>query len=248
MAPHGAAEFVRTPLIALEYLAAFHGYISMGYQDGFDYLSLHEKLDEADRDLLRECDERKSSSRYTDVDHTLMLAACEFLDRTHSTLVKTYRRRGVSDIRWNGSTCEVHWNLDLPQAAAMTIIRRREEVLLLRRPSDDYLYPNQWTIPGGYLQHAENPSQAAARELIEETGLRLIPAELFSGRPVISDRLAAFVFWSDLSDPSIAPCLVEHDASSFVPLDSAMDMELTPEARLILEQHLNVIRTPMKKL
>jgi hypothetical protein len=42
--------------------------------------------------------------------------------------------------------------------------------------------------------------------------------------------------------------LTSYDASSFVPLDSALDMELTPEARLILEQHLNIIRTPMKKL
>ncbi len=194
MAPHGAAEFMRTPLIAVEYLAGFHGYVSMGYQDGLAHLARHGHLDDEAADLLSECGERKASESYSDVDHELALRACDFLDRATAAMVDLYRRKGVSDIRWNGSACIGHWSLDLPQAAAMTVIRRGSEVLLLRRPSDDYLYPNRWTIPGGYLQPGEHPSHAAARELFEETGLHLMPGELFAGEPVVSDRLAAFAF------------------------------------------------------
>jgi hypothetical protein len=220
MAPHGTAEFIRTPLIALEYLAAFHGYISMGYQDGLDHLVRCEKVDCVDLDLLRECSERKSTSRYADVGQVLMLEACEFLDRMHATLVKTYRCRGVSDIRWNGSTCDAHWNLDLPQAASMVVLRQQDKILLLRRPSDDYLYPSRWTTPGGYLQHAENPSQAAARELLEETGLHLAPDELFKGRPVISSR------WlhSPLK-PNFPTDPRPHASSSMTPVHSSISIQ-----------------------
>ncbi|WP_410813061.1 NUDIX hydrolase [Micromonospora sp. 067-2] len=42
-----------------------------------------------------------------------------------------------------------------------------------------------WFTPGGGLDPAESPAAGAARELAEETGLRLDPAEL--GEPVWSD-------------------------------------------------------------
>jgi 8-oxo-dGTP pyrophosphatase MutT (NUDIX family) len=162
-------------------------------------------------------------------------------------MVGAYRRHGVCDIRWNGYDCETHWNLDLPQAAAMTVIRRDNNVLLLRRPADDYLYPNQWTIPGGYLQSGERPSDAAARELLEETGLRLLPEPLFGGVPVVSDRLAAFAYEFRLPDGDDPMRLTEHDASEFVPMDRALDMDLTPEARLIFDRYHALTGTANRK-
>jgi 8-oxo-dGTP pyrophosphatase MutT (NUDIX family) len=42
-----------------------------------------------------------------------------------------------------------------------------------------------WFTPGGGLDPTESPATGAARELAEETGLRLAPAEL--GEPVWSD-------------------------------------------------------------
>lgn len=247
LAPHGAAEFVRTPLIALEYLAGFHGYISMGYQDGMDYLTRHGYLDDEAVDLLHECGERKAASSYSGVDHAMALRACDFLNRAAASMSDLYRRKGVSDVRWNGSACISHWSLDLPQAAAMTIIRRGSEVLLLRRTSDDYLYPNRWTIPGGYLHQQEEPGQGAARELHEETGLHLIPGELFDGRPLVSERLAAFAFDVEIPDKAVATRLAEHDASTFVPLNAVLDADLTTEARLVLERYRAETRTLAQK-
>jgi 8-oxo-dGTP diphosphatase len=43
---------------------------------------------------------------------------------------------------------------------------------LLQRRSDATFEPNTWTVPGGALHSRETPGQGAARELMEEAGIR----------------------------------------------------------------------------
>ncbi len=67
-------------------------------------------------------------------------------------------------------------------AARVLLINGAGRVLLFHgvdpaNPADEY-----WVTPGGGIDPGESPAQAAARELFEETGLRVDPAEL--GQPV----------------------------------------------------------------
>ena len=68
------------------------------------------------------------------------------------------------------------------RAARVLLIDAAERTLLLR--GGDPARPEQrwWFTPGGGLDEGETPAQGAARELAEETGLRVDPAEL--GAPV----------------------------------------------------------------
>ena len=68
------------------------------------------------------------------------------------------------------------------RAARVLLIDAAERTLLLR--GGDPARPEQrwWFTPGGGLDEGETPAQGAARELMEETGLRVDPAEL--GAPV----------------------------------------------------------------
>ena len=64
------------------------------------------------------------------------------------------------------------------RAARVLLVDAGGRVLLFRgsdpaRPEHHY-----WFTPGGGLDPGETPAQGAARELAEETGLRLDPAEL----------------------------------------------------------------------
>jgi 8-oxo-dGTP diphosphatase len=66
---------------------------------------------------------------------------------------------------------------------AVTIVRDSEaadpgRLLLLRQPPG-----RGWGLPAGLLKHRERPAAGAARELFEESGIRLEPEDLSPGVP-----------------------------------------------------------------
>jgi len=63
---------------------------------------------------------------------------------------------------------------------AVTIVRdeERSRILLLRQPPGP-----GWSIPGGLLNRGEHPLAGAARELAEETGIRVEPEQIRPGVP-----------------------------------------------------------------
>ncbi len=54
----------------------------------------------------------------------------------------------------------------------LIIATRGDEVLLLQRAMHKRLWPGLYNAPGGHVERGETPSEAAARELTEETGLQ----------------------------------------------------------------------------
>jgi 8-oxo-dGTP pyrophosphatase MutT (NUDIX family) len=68
------------------------------------------------------------------------------------------------------------------RAARVLLIDAAERTLLLHGGDPARADQQWWFTPGGGLDEGETPAQGAARELLEETGLRVDPAEL--GEPV----------------------------------------------------------------
>lgn len=63
-----------------------------------------------------------------------------------------------------------------PVVAVGAIVRRGDDILLVLRgnPPNE----NQWAIPGGRLHLGETLQQAAEREILEETGIRIQAREV----------------------------------------------------------------------
>jgi 8-oxo-dGTP pyrophosphatase MutT (NUDIX family) len=68
------------------------------------------------------------------------------------------------------------------RAARVVLVDRADRTLLLRGGDPARPGLRWWFTPGGGLDTGETPAEGAARELFEETGLRVDPADL--GEPV----------------------------------------------------------------
>ena len=82
-----------------------------------------------------------------------------------------------------------------PQVLVSTIVAVGERILLCRRANDPAA--GTWAIPGGFMECGETLEEAAARETLEETGVRLRPHTLrlhaVSTLPEISEVYVGFL-------------------------------------------------------
>lgn len=59
------------------------------------------------------------------------------------------------------------------KCADVIVLNTDGDILLLRRPETDKLFPGKWCVPGGHRQDDETIEYAAKRECFEESGIRL---------------------------------------------------------------------------
>lgn len=67
------------------------------------------------------------------------------------------------------------------------ILNHENKILLIKRAAHDS-NPNLWELPGGGLNHGENPEGGTIREVLEETGLRVKICYPLAVTAKVSDR------------------------------------------------------------
>lgn len=121
------------------------------------------------------------------------------------------------------------WFVTRPnQHGALVLIREGDRVLLLRNS-----YQGLWSLPGGSVEAGEGAAQAAAREIHEEIGLRVDPAELDRRADITlpfrfrNDRVELFE-WHPRSLPEIRIDHREVVELRWFTLDEARRLDLIP--------------------
>ncbi|HEX6247769.1 MAG TPA: NUDIX domain-containing protein [Nocardioidaceae bacterium] len=133
------------------------------------------------------------------------------------------------------------------RVAAYALLTRDGEVLLTQM-SPRTRIEGRWTLPGGGIDHGEDPRDALRREVYEETGLHVQPGrvvdvhathfigarhdgivENYHGIHLIFDAVI------DEASREVEPHVVEEDGSTeraaWVPLDDALELNLLSAAR-----------------
>ncbi|MEE3330927.1 MAG: CoA pyrophosphatase [Myxococcota bacterium] len=95
------------------------------------------------------------------------------------------------------------WSAELRQAAVAIVVTDDDEgdpgFLITRRPQKMRRHPGQWALPGGRLDEGESLLEAGLRELREEIGITLGPADVLGTLDVYETRsgfaITPIVLW-----------------------------------------------------
>jgi 8-oxo-dGTP diphosphatase len=126
-----------------------------------------------------------------------------------------------------------------------------EEEVLLTRMSSRTRIPGRWTLPGGGLDHGEDPREALRREVLEETGLHIDPGTAldvhsshFTGARadgLVEDYHGIHLIFAARLRPeseNVEPHVIEEDGTTdlaaWVRRSEALDLDLLSAARYAL--------------
>jgi ADP-ribose pyrophosphatase YjhB (NUDIX family) len=105
---------------------------------------------------------------------------------------------------------------------------RDDAVLLVRERSD-----GRWTLPGGWVDVGESPSEAVAREVLEESGYSTRPVRLLAlydrdrqDHPPHAWHIWKAIFLCELTDDRQAPLGAETSAAQFFPRGELPELSL----------------------
>lgn len=233
LVPNSEREFIRLPFISLEYIAAFYGYIAIDKYDALKYLKKHKLINSKQILLLKKILNKNGITLKEKI------KIIDFIDFNRNLLLDKYLKFSQSDIRYVNGKIKSTWDLRYPQAVSMAIIKRGNKILLVKRTPNDYLYPNKWTLPGGYLNKNETFYNCIKRELFEETGLinnNITP--LFYNKKICTKRVAIGCFLISINKKTIK--LSEHSEFKFLSPDKLNMSEITPESEKILTKYFNL--------
>jgi ADP-ribose pyrophosphatase YjhB (NUDIX family) len=131
-----------------------------------------------------------------------------------------------------------------PKVDVRAAVFREGRILLVKEPGE-----GGWSLPGGWADVGESPSEAAARETLEESGYRVLPVRLLAaydrdrhGHPPIAYHVYKLVFLCEILDEAPSSN-VDTDEVRFFTEKELPELSITrvtrPQVSRFFEQHLD---------
>ena len=137
----------------------------------------------------------------------------------------------VEDVSPNVSRVESRTGRDYPRAPLVGVaaaVVQGEQILLIRRGREPML--GAWSLPGGALELGETTAEGVAREVLEETGVRVRPIEIVATLDrIVRDEEGRVRFHYVLVEWL---CLPVEDTASPVCGDDAMEARWVPRGEM----------------
>ena len=144
------------------------------------------------------------------------------------------------------------------RVAAYALITRGPDVLLTQMSARTRIQ-GRWTLPGGGVDHGEDPRDTLRREVYEETGLRVIPGRVFDVHAshfvgarfdgVVEDYHGIHLIFEARIEPGsvdVEPHVVEQDGSTersaWIDMRGALELDLLGAARHALDRVSEPVR------
>ena len=136
-----------------------------------------------------------------------------------------------------------------PKVDVRAAVFREEQILLVNEPGEE-----GWSLPGGWADVGESPSEAAARETLEESGYRVRPVRLLAaydrdrhGHPPIPYHVYKLVYLCEILDEVPSP-EVDTDGVRFFGEDELPELSVTritpAQVSRFFEHHRNLHLPP----
>lgn len=108
-------------------------------------------------------------------------------------------------------------------------------ILVLKRNSNDDIYPGFWDLPGGGVKENETLNEAAEREVAEETGLRVELEKHHFFSIHFPEEETNYVFKANLISQNVV-LGGEHAEFKWVSKDNWQSVEFTPGVKATIKE------------
>ena len=130
------------------------------------------------------------------------------------------------------------------ETALILLVDGDGSLLMQHRDAFAPLGPNLWGLPGGQVEPGETPIVAAHRELLEETGLSGLELKPFwtgprPPEPGVDRQITMHAFSGRTEATQDDVVLGEGQAITFLPVQDALDRDLTVSAALLVPMFLS---------
>ncbi len=117
--------------------------------------------------------------------------------------------------------------MDTRIVSKVILLGEDNTILLLRRGATDQRRPNEWDVPGGQVEPGEFPTEAAARETVEEAGIITDARDLrlvYAMTETVSESLSVtWLFYLGRTTQSNVTLSNEHSGYAWVDPDEVLE-------------------------